>query len=162
MGLDVVLVLKNGQIPQKIQRSQSSCPVGEAYWFVSETVGRYKWHKLSMCSTTVTVHIYRDEGYSILSNSLIYPHNLDFKCSSVTRYNSLSNMLYILYWIIDYFLKCGTLMIFCIISGLMSWLICFADHTVQVSVCFRYYISPILAVCIFNVGNAESNWYVSE
>ena len=39
-------------------------------------------------------NINRDDGYSILRNSLIhpYPYNLDLKCSPLTRYNNLSNM----------------------------------------------------------------------
>jgi hypothetical protein len=34
----------------------------------------------------------RDDGYSLLRNSLIHPHNLNFKCSPLTRYNNISNM----------------------------------------------------------------------
>lgn len=34
----------------------------------------------------------RDEGYRILRDSLIHPHNLNLKCSRVTRYNNISNM----------------------------------------------------------------------
>lgn len=34
----------------------------------------------------------RDDSYRLLRNSMMHYHDLNFKCSSVTRYNNLSNM----------------------------------------------------------------------
>lgn len=97
-----VMMVRPNQLPVRNAISMFS-PVDSRVTNILTERGSQLVHSLLTSLTRVvknerrSINVYftnlnRDEGYSILRNSLIHPHNLDLKCSPVTRYNNISNM----------------------------------------------------------------------